>query len=62
MVDKRLVRERVDRPARARNVFKKDRKVVDQRISCCSKCKRGIFDYQERVWTGDGLIHGVCEE
>jgi hypothetical protein len=42
-------------------VSKKDTKNVDQRISVCSDCKRGIYPRHERLWTSRGLVHNPCD-
>lgn len=38
------------------------RKVIDNRVTTCSECRRGIFQDQERVWSSTGLVHAGCDE
>jgi len=34
----------------------------DKRVSVCTDCRAGIFDYQEYLWTRRGLVHAWCED
>ncbi|MFY3741596.1 MAG: hypothetical protein HMLIMOIP_002054 [Candidatus Nitrosomirales archaeon] len=50
------------RTVEARPVVKKDRKVVDKRVSVCTDCSRGIFADHDYIWTSRGLVHTSCNK
>lgn len=36
--------------------------IVDQRVSTCTDCEKGIFTYHEYLWTSRGLVHKPCND
>lgn len=35
--------------------------IIDNRVSVCTECRKGIFKSQEYKWTSTGYIHNGCE-
>lgn len=50
-------------PIRSRPTFGTSKaKQHDQRVSVCSDCRRGIFEFHEYIWTNRGLVHTECND
>ena len=37
-------------------------KAIDQRISVCTDCRKGIFNFHDYLWTKRGLCHRECDD
>jgi hypothetical protein len=62
-ISRRRIEDAAIRNNKPRTSFNsKDKKVIDNRVSVCTDCRRGIFTFQEHEWTSRGLVHGSCKD